>query len=237
MSPKQSSNIIEVESTELTNKVPEDLYQKQSSNIIEAESTQKLINNDEAMFSADSVTLDHNQNTLTAIGNVSIIFKKMKLSSDKIIYYKSLDEIHAKGKVSLVEKEGGFHNGENLIIKNSLSNIFMKNLYSKLSSDGSQMTARNLFIKNKNLAIYEGTKYTPCNCDLENKEIPLWHFSARTTKINKNTHTIHHDGVTMHLFNLPILYIPTFAHPDWSVKRKSGFLSHYLPIKILTALE
>ena len=68
------------------------------------------------MFSADSVTLDHNQNTLTAIGNVSIIFNNMKLSSDKIIYYKSLDEIHAKGKVSLVKKEGGFHNGENLII-------------------------------------------------------------------------------------------------------------------------
>ena len=84
-------------------KFSEDLNPKQSSNIIEAESTQKLINNDEAMFSADSVTLDHNQNTLTAIGNVSIIFKNMKLSSDKIIYYKSLDEIHAKGKVSLVE--------------------------------------------------------------------------------------------------------------------------------------
>ena len=30
LSPKQSSNIIEVESTELTNKVPEDLNQKHS---------------------------------------------------------------------------------------------------------------------------------------------------------------------------------------------------------------
>ena len=29
----------------------------------------------------------------------------------------------------------------------------------------------------------------------------------------------------MHLLNFPILYTPTFAHPDWTVKRKSGFLT------------
>ena len=229
LSPKQNSNKIESENTQITKNVPEDLNLNQNSNKIESESIQKLINNDGVMFSADSVTLDRNQNTLTAIGNVSIVFNNINLSSDKIIYYKSLNEIHAEGWVSLGEKEGGFHNGEKLIIKNSLSNIFMENIYSKLS-DGSQMTARNLFIKNKNLAVYEGTKYTPCNCKLENKEIPLWHFSARTTKINKKTHTVHHDGVTMHLFNLPILYTPTFAHPDWTVKRKSGFLTPNISI-------
>ena len=34
----------------------------------------------------------------------------------------------------------------------------------------------------------------------------------------------------MHLFNLPILYTPTFAHPDWTVKRKSGFLTPNISI-------
>ena len=34
-----------------------------------------------------------------------------------------------------------------------------------------------------------------------------------------------HDGVSMYLFNFPIFYFPVFAHPDWTVKRRSGFLA------------
>ena len=229
LNQKTVSKNVETKSSPLSNKVIEDLNQKTVSKNVETKSSPTLISNNGVLFSADSVTLDHNKNTLSAVGNVTFEYNNVKLFSDNFIYYKSLDEIHAEGKVSFGEKDGGFHNGEKLIIKNSLSNIFMENIYSKLS-DGSQMTARNLFVKNKNLAIYEGTKYTPCNCNLKEKEMPLWHFSARTTKINKKTHTVHHDGVTMHLFNLPILYTPTFAHPDWTVKRKSGFLTPNISI-------
>ena len=96
----------------------------------------------------------------------------------------------------------------------------MSNIYAQLS-DGSQMTARNVSSKDKSIIIYEGTKFTPCNCDLNKDETPLWHFSARKTRINKITNTVYHDGVTLHILDLPILYTPTFAHPDWTVERLS----------------
>ncbi len=176
------------------------------------------------IFSAQKVSIDNELQTLVATGNVKLELDNIKLSSKEIIYYKNKDEIHAKGNVFLQDENGNFHNGKDLILKNQTSNFYLSNIYAQLA-DGSQMTARNLVSKNKNEIKYEGTKFTPCNCKLNEGETPLWHFSARETRVNNDTHTIHHDGVTMHLLNFPILYTPTFAHPDWTVKRKSGFLT------------
>ena len=187
------------------------------------------------IFSAQKVSIDNELQTLIATGNVKLELENIKLSSKEIIYYKSKDEIHAKGDVYLKDENGNFHNGTDLIIKNQTSNFYLSNIYAQLA-DGSQMTARNVIYENKNEIKYEGTKFTPCNCKLNKGETPLWHFSARKTRINNDTHTIHHDGVTMHLLNFPILYTPTFAHPDWTVKRKSGFLTPSISVGKETGL-
>ena len=176
------------------------------------------------IFSAQKVSIDNELQSLIATGNVKLELDNIKLSSKEIIYYKNKNEIHAKGNVFLQDENGNFHNGEDLILKNQTSNFYLSNIYAQLA-DGSQMTARNVVSENKNEIKYKGTKFTPCNCKLNEGETPLWHFSARETRVNNDTHTIHHDGVTMHLLNFPILYTPTFAHPDWTVKRKSGFLT------------
>ena len=176
------------------------------------------------IFSAQKVSIDNELQTLIATGNVNLELDNIKLSSKEIIYYRNKDEIHAKGDVFLQDENGNFHNGKDLILKNQTSNFYLSNIYAQLA-DGSQMTARNVVSENKNEIKYKGTKFTPCNCKLNEGETPLWHFSARETRINNDTHTIHHDGVTMHLLNFPIIYTPTFAHPDWTVKRKSGFLT------------
>lgn len=183
-------------------------------------------NNDDKkiFFSADKILIDNKLNILTAIGNVKLKLDEIELSSEKIIYSQLINEIQAEGNVSLKDENGDFHNGENLIVNNKTLNFQMINIYAQLS-DGSQMTARNVSSKNESIIIYEGTKFTPCNCDLNKDETPLWHFSARETRINKLTNTVYHDGVTLHILDLPILYTPTFAHPDWTVKRRTGFLT------------
>ena len=180
-------------------------------------------------FSADEVLIDDELKILTAIGNVKFKLDEIELSSKKIIYSQLKNEIQAKGSVSLKDENGDFHNGDNLIINNKTLNFQMSNIYAQLS-DGSQMTARNVSSKDKNIIIYEGTKFTPCNCDLNKDETPLWHFSARKTRINKITNTVYHDGVTLHILDLPILYTPTFAHPDWTVERRTGFLTPSISI-------
>jgi LPS-assembly protein len=64
----------------------------------------------------------------------------------------------------------------------------------------------------------------------------LWHFSARKTRINRTTNTVYHDGVTLHILDLPVLYTPTFAHPDWTVERRTGFLTPSISVGKETGL-
>ena len=200
------------------------IHKKTNFNIKRARVSKSFSDESGIIFSADEVLVDNIQKTLTAVGNVKLKLDTIQLSSEKIIYSQLSNEIQAQGNVLLTDEKGDFHKGEDLIINSSSLNFQMTNIYARLS-DGSQMTARNLSTENKNIANYEGTKFTPCDCDLSKNESPLWYFSARKTRINRTTNTVHHDGVTLHILDLPVLYTPTFAHPDWTVERRTGFLT------------
>ena len=180
-------------------------------------------------FNANSVVLDQNSGVLIATGNVRFLYKDIELTCNELTYDHKNDIIIAKGDVSFKDNKGSFHNGDELKLNTKLTNIFMTNIYSRLS-DGSQMKAKFLNLEDNKEIIYKGARYTPCECDFKNNEIPIWHFSTRQTTLNEKTHTIRHDGVTMHVFNIPVFYTPTFAHPDWTVKRKSGFLAPNISI-------
>ena len=38
---------------------------------------------------------------------------------------------------------------------------------------------------------------------------------------------LYHEGVLVHIRNVPVFYTPYFSHPDPSVKRKRGFLTAF----------
>ena len=43
--------------------------------------------------------------------------------------------------------------------------------------------------------------------------------------------TIYYDNVVIKVYDIPILFLPNLAHPDPTVKRRSGFLSHLFQIQ------
>jgi LPS-assembly protein len=72
--------------------------------------------------------------------------------------------------------------------------------------------------------------YTPCineKFTIENtveERCPDWSITSTQTTHDKNKKMLYHEGVLIHLKNIPIFYTPYFSHPDPSVKRKSGLL-------------
>ena len=97
-------------------------------------------------------------------------------------------------------------------------------------ADGSRFTAE---VASGNFDVeteMQSTSFTPCNCDYEAGEKPIWDLRATKTTHNKQTSTIIHENVRMHIFGLPVFYLPVLAHPDWTVDRRTGFLApsvHY----------
>ena len=63
-------------------------------------------------------------------------------------------------------------------------------------------------------------------CDYRDKEkCPPWQLVSKEMRHDNKTKTIYHNNLVIKFFKMPIFYIPKLAHPDPSVKRRSGFLS------------
>ena len=67
--------------------------------------------------------------------------------------------------------------------------------------------------------------FTPCKCDFLNGEQPLWDIKASQSVRNEKTQTITHYNMRMSVLNVPVGYLPFLTHPDWTVRRRSGFLT------------
>ncbi len=60
---------------------------------------------------------------------------------------------------------------------------------------------------------------------IKGKNCPSWSIYAEEVKHDKKKKTKKYKNAWLKIFDKPILYFPTFFHPDPSVERQSGFLS------------
>mgnify|MGYP001160206780 FL=1 len=65
--------------------------------------------------------------------------------------------------------------------------------------------------------------FTTCNYR-KNDKCPAWELRAKNIKHDNIKKTIYYDNVVIKVYDIPILFLPKLAHPDPTVKRRSGFL-------------
>ena len=175
-------------------------------------------------FEADRVETNEDNGILTATGNVIIIQDGSELRANQVIYNRKTQSAIATGQVILTAADGSIHMSERFELSDNFKKIFAEPMISEMS-DGSRFTAE-MANGNVDLAVEMDTSsFTPCDCDYENGEDPIWDLRATKTTHNKQTATIIHENVRMHVFGLPVFYMPVLAHPDWTVDRRTGFLA------------
>ena len=175
-------------------------------------------------FEADSVTVNQDDGSMLATGNVEMRQAGMTLTADEVRYNRDEDRAVASGNVTFVDADGGVHRSEVMTLDTEFTHIVADTLRSRYP-DGSFFTADSGDIKTDSVSVYDSSRFSPCDCDFENGETPIWDLRATSTRHNVETRTIIHRNVRMHIMNLPIGYLPYLAHPDWTVRRRSGFLA------------
>ncbi|MEL0134305.1 MAG: LPS assembly protein LptD, partial [Rhodobiaceae bacterium] len=175
-------------------------------------------------FEADTVVTNEEDGSLFATGNVIMKQAGMTLSADEVRYNRTEGRAVAKGNVVFVEADGSTHKSDVMTLDSEFTHIVAETLRSRYP-DGSFFTAKDGDIKTKSVSIFDGSRFSACNCDFENGETPIWDLRATSTRHNVETKTIVHRNVRMHIMNLPVGYLPYLAHPDWTVRRRSGFLT------------
>ncbi len=187
-----------------------------TSNKISADQKIKII--------ADEIQVLEDEDIIEATGNAIAIDKNgSKLKSDKMIYTEKKSEINAIGNVIFNDLEGNTFFFDELISDDSINNLRGKNIRARLD-DNSRITGSS-FNKKNNISSLENAEYTPCvESDYLIKNCPGWKLKSKRIFQNSDSKTIHYDHARIHLFNIPVFYLPYFSHPDPSVKKRSGLL-------------
>jgi len=225
------------------------LFYKNDNKLITAEGNASARNQDGKEIFADKIIYNKEKNIITT--ESKSIFKDNKgntLFADKFIYDIKLKTIEATKNVKFLDKNGNLFGFTKLIYFDDAERGFGENLVATLKDKSSIESDRaefdnNLktlvFGENKKLNFFErlgnlfknkNNTYTSCeNNEKTSKTIeqrcPAWSITSQTNIHNQNEKMIYHYDTLIKIKNIPIFYTPYFAHPDPSVKRKSGFLT------------
>ena len=181
-------------------------------------------NNNNTQFSSDTIKVDEKNKIVTALGNVKIVNDSRKINADKVKYDQNLDRAIASGNVILTEKDGSVFESNKVVLTNEFKSIVAIPLFGKLI-DKSNISAKSFKKNDLGESYFDEGIYTACECDLKKNETPIWRLESKQIKHDPKTQTIYLKHPTMKIFSLPVYYLPYLSFPDWTVKRRSGFLT------------
>jgi LPS-assembly protein len=179
---------------------------------------------EEVDFEADTVTVNRDDNILTATGNVVIVRGIERLTADKVIYNQLTDKANAIGNVIYLTADGIEHRADEMVLDENFTHAIANPIISQFS-DGTRFSANSADHRADIRTVFNRSRFSPCKCNYDEGESPIWDLRATSTNHDLETRTITHSNVRMHIFGLPVFYLPRLAHPDWTVNRRSGFLS------------
>lgn len=175
-------------------------------------------------FVADNVVVKQNDGSLFATGNVELKQGKNTLRADEVTYYREQNRAIARGDVIHRDAAGTVTRANVMELDTEFSHILAETIISKFAN-GDWMAADKADRITGDKGVFENSRFTPCNCDFINGEQPMWDIKAGRTVRNEKTQTITHYNMRMDVMNVPVGYLPFLSHPDWTVRRRSGFLT------------
>ncbi len=181
-------------------------------------------NTKEVEFTSDTIKVDEKNNIVTASGNVVIVNENRQIVADKVVYDQNIDKAIATGKVKLTEKDGSIYESNEVVLTNEFKSVVAIPLFGKLE-DKSSVSAVNLKKNDLGESFFNEGVYTACDCDLKKQETPIWRLESKQIHHDPKTQTIYLKHPVMKIFSLPLYYLPYLSFPDWTVKRRSGFLT------------
>lgn len=174
-------------------------------------------------FEADTITVEQENKLMVATGNVKVSQQGDELVADHLTYNELTGEARATGNVILTTKDGTKHASDDMLLDENFTHAIATPLVSTLT-DGSRFSAEAGEHRQSRRTVFDKSVFSPCNCDYEAGESPIWDLRSTRSEHSTETQTITHHNVRMHIFGLPVFYFPILAHPDASVYRRSGLL-------------
>ncbi|MBT3905187.1 MAG: LPS-assembly protein LptD [Rhodospirillaceae bacterium] len=175
-------------------------------------------------FSADQMTFDRKNQIITATGKVEVSQEGRLMYADDISYDQKADVLTATGNVSILEPNGDVIFAKRLEVTGDMKDGIIEDI-GLILADKSRFAATGARRSNANILEMRNAVYSPCNlCEEDPTAPPFWQLRAVRIIHDKSKQRIEYRDATLEIFGVPVAYTPYFAHPDPTVKRRSGLL-------------
>lgn len=175
-------------------------------------------------LTADQITHDRELGIVTAKGRVEIAQINRTLVADSVSYNLKQDVIAASGNVIITEPQGEVVFADYF----ELTGDFKDGVASEIKvilADSSRLGATSGTRIGGNRTDFDKAVYTACQpCRRDPSRRPLWELKAERVTHNQADQEIEYRDAWMEFAGIPVLYTPYMAHPDPSVRRRTGFL-------------
>ncbi len=176
------------------------------------------------LVQATEIQYDYPNERVSAVGNVQIYYKGSTIEADKIIYDQRTKHLHAEGNVRLTSPDGQITYGDLIDLSDDFRNGFIDSLRLETVDQVRFAAARGRRAEG-NYTILESGVYTACEpCRTDPRRPPLWQVKAARIIHEQSEKMVYFEDARIEFFGVPLAYMPYFATPDPTVKRKTGVL-------------
>lgn len=178
---------------------------------------------DELYLEADTFVQDAANARVIASGSVEARYGQRLLRAEKVYYYPDENRITASGDVVVVMEDGSLDFADSAEFSEDFGEGVAVNFASRLANGATAAAAYMERRDEGRETLLTRAIYSACPV-CEDSPTPTWRFEARKALHDSDNDMIYYRDVTFHILGVPVLYSPFFAHPDPSVRRRSGFL-------------
>ncbi|WP_106002642.1 LPS-assembly protein LptD [Magnetospirillum gryphiswaldense] len=175
-------------------------------------------------LTADQITHDRELGIVTAKGRVEIAQINRTLVADTVSYNLKQDIIAASGNVIITEPGGEVVFADYF----ELTGDFKDGVASEIKvilADSSRLGAVSGTRIGGNRTDFDKGVYTACQpCRRDPGRRPLWELKAERVTHNQADQEIEYRDAWLEFAGIPVMYTPYMAHPDPTVRRRTGFL-------------
>mgnify|MGYP003703432579 FL=1 len=230
------SNLSFSQQKDIYNFSADKLTYSQDNSVVEATGNVVAKNQEGKQIAADKIIYNKTIQKLNTFGNSKFSDGKSgTLFAESFEYNLEKKIITAEKNVKFIDKEKNTYYFSKLNADDKFDEIIGYDINADLNKQNlksgdkfnefiePRFSGKSASIKN-NITIIKDARFTTCKKTNETDGCAYWNLNAGELIHDKEQKKITYKNASLDLNNVPVFYLPYFAHPDPTVKRESGFL-------------
>ena len=230
------SNLSFSQQKDIYNFSADKLTYSQDNSVVEATGNVVAKNQEGKQIAADKIIYNKTIQKLNTFGNSKFSDGKSgTLFAESFEYNLEKKIITAEKNVKFIDKEKNTYYFSKLNADDKFDEIIGYDINADLNKQNlksgdkfnefiePRFSGKSASIKN-NITIVKDARFTTCKKTNETDGCAYWNLNAGELIHDKEQKKITYKNASLDLNNIPVFYLPYFAHPDPTVKRESGFL-------------